>query len=43
MVEVTVQELTSRVSLVGTYYGDVELNMVYVKDSVPRLFPGGIL
>ncbi|WP_291766033.1 MBL fold metallo-hydrolase [Caldivirga sp. UBA161] len=33
MVEVTVQELTSRVSLVGTYYGDVELNMVYVKDS----------
>ena len=33
MVEVTVRELTSRVSLVGTYYGDVELNMVYVKDS----------
>ncbi|MGC8569994.1 MBL fold metallo-hydrolase [Caldivirga sp.] len=33
MVEVTVRDLTSRVSLVGTYYGDVELNMVYVKDS----------
>lgn len=33
MVEVTVKDLTSKVSLVGTYYGDVELNMLYVKDA----------
>ncbi|KUO84360.1 MAG: MBL fold metallo-hydrolase [Caldivirga sp.] len=33
MVEVIVKELTSGVNLVGTYYGDVELNMVYVKGS----------